>query len=177
MRNQSVQFPKQHQSISLLAISISLIVTLASCNPDPTNTKLSTSQKTIAQDTTQKTTPIQSAPSNQPPTTADQQSTSLTAKSKEMADEMCKCLTPVVALSQKVKGMMDKDDKKGLEKIRPEYERLNAEAEKCGKNIEVKYGKIKNADQQKAVFENLSQTCPGVREMMNSVGGADQPPH
>ena len=98
-------------------------------------------------------------------------------QNKLLASGMCDCLTPVVNLQEKVKGLMERNDKEGLKKIESELERLSKIAALCGKKLEAKYGVMKNAKDQKEVFMELSKLCPGVSDLLGVKEAVDQPLH
>lgn len=84
-----------------------------------------------------------------------------------MAKELCNCMTPLVEMNDDIQELTAAGDTEAVGQMFQKLEAKFAEGERCAVNLENKYGKMNEPEQEAKAQAALEKHCPRVAEMMN----------
>ncbi|MFK7936165.1 MAG: hypothetical protein AB8G22_21805 [Saprospiraceae bacterium] len=82
-----------------------------------------------------------------------------------MADDLCKCMTPLSDLYDQVMEATEKQDTAAVELLADKFAQLSEDGEDCAAKLEEKYGDFVGEEEAKAKAA-LEQKCPKIAKMM-----------
>ncbi len=88
-----------------------------------------------------------------------------TASVKQMAKDVCACITPVIEISDKAQRELPGLNEQQAAPLEAEIEKVNDEASKCFGDLEKKYGSLEAF--QNDIMEILKKDCPKVYTLLS----------
>ncbi len=88
-----------------------------------------------------------------------------TSPIKQMAKDVCACVTPVIEISEKAQRELPGLNEQQAAPLEAEIEKVNDEASKCFGELEKKYGSLEGF--QYDIMETLKKDCPKVYALLS----------
>ena len=82
-----------------------------------------------------------------------------------MADELCKCMTPLVEIQQKVIELSENNNLEELQSVLANVEAISNKGDQCVEAVELKYGVVE-AENEAAARQAFENACPNIAKML-----------
>jgi len=84
----------------------------------------------------------------------------------EMAQELCKCMTPLMDVQKKIEALSAEGKTEEIQAMLIEVEALTKAGDQCVGALEAKYGEVKEQEEEKASAA-FQKACPEIAAMLD----------
>ena len=92
----------------------------------------------------------------------------------EMAQELCKCMTPLMEIQKKIMVLSEEGKVDEIKDLLDEVEALSAAGDQCVQDLEEKYGEV-GEDKETKANEAFKKACPEIAQMLEAGEAAGDP--